>query len=199
MRSNIDSMFEIISDLQEQRSRFAVVYAGRDSERSKRYLTESRILENLLKTLNGERHFVERHPVEQTARSRLNWTALIVEAFGAPTATIYISKAAASCAWHAFTEMHEDEGYPDINCEIASVNLDRLSSKLLWSSSPRTAFAVIGEVGRNYSVSLHDTLEEAESMVEQEMEEAAHEYEIYNASCRWSVVALPRIEFESSE
>ncbi|WP_054119186.1 hypothetical protein [Porphyrobacter sp. AAP60] len=157
------------------------------------------MLKTLLRILDGEKSFAKRHPVEQTARNQLDWTALIVDAFGAQTAIIYGSYSAAWDASHAFTAVHGDAERDGINCEIASVDLSSLSANLLWSSSPRTAYAVIGEVGRNYSVSLHDTLEEASSAVEQFKDDAADEYERSDASCCWSVVVLPRIEFESAD
>lgn len=194
-----DAMFEIISDVKEQRRRFAMVYADRDIELSKRYITESRMLKTLLRVFNGEKSLSKRHPVEQTARSRLDWTALVVDAFGAQSAIIHGSESAAGDALHAFTAVHGGAEREGINCEIASVDLSSLSANLLWSSSPRTAYAVISEVGRNYSVSLHDTLQEAASAVEQFEKDAADEYERSDASCCLSVVALPRIEFESAD
>ena len=194
-----NAIFEIISGIKEQRFILAEFYSNRDNELSKKCLAESRMLKTLLRILDGEKSFAKRHPVEQTARNRLDWTALIVDAFGAQTAIIYGSKSAAWDASHAFTAVHEGAERHGINCEIASVDLSSLSANLLWSSSPRMAYAVIDEVGRNYSVSLHDTLEEASSAVEQFKEDAANEYERSDASCCWSVVALPRIEFESAD
>lgn len=194
-----DIIIEMISRIKSQRRLFAMVYKNVDDDLSNKYKTESRILEGVVKILYGEKSCVKLEPDEQAARSQLGWTALVIDALGVVTAIIYSSEAAAEKASQAFDAVHGDAEADGIIGQTADIDLSGLSSNLLWSSSPRTAYAVISEVGRHYSVSLHDTPEEASSAVERFEEDAADAYERSDASCRVSIVALPRIEFESPD
>lgn len=194
-----DVIREMISRIKSQRSLFAMVYKNVDDDLSNKYKTESRILEGVVKILYGEKSCVKREPDERAARNQLGWTALVIDALGVVTAIIYSSEAAAEKASQAFDAVHGDAEADGIIGQTADIDLSGLSSNLLWSSSPRTAYAVISEVGRHYSVSLHDTPEEASSAVERFEEDAADAYERSDASCCVSVVALPRIEFGSPD
>lgn len=191
-----EAILDIVTEKASQLSTIAMLYRFSDERRSSHYRAQADALAEVRALIEGN----EVAPDDWSSFDTfdpltpwLNWTALVVQAFGGHTVRIYGTHAAGSDAYEALCREHESQLEDDMRCHLVSVDGNGLSPELHTSSEVRFAYALITEVGGDYEcVCLYDSVEQAKASEAQFREDAAFNFEREDAYCTWLAVSLPR-------